>query len=176
MTLAMTHQGLSGRPANPLLGYTFQPSTVAYSFTIVLSAPSCLADVLHQCVFGPSDTLRISIPPYMHGLEVHSSQRHLQTRDSDCVWYAVITFQTVHALSHSALVDMSRHDYYHIPLRLITCTCCSFGTQPTMLFVIQCRSATTYVRVSVSIPVCSRKLIMTSYSGSVIWNSITWLL
>ncbi len=73
MTLAMTHPGLSGRPANPLLGYTFQPSTVAYSFTTVLSARYCLADMLHQCVcVAPSNRLHVSILPYTHGLEVHA--------------------------------------------------------------------------------------------------------
>ena len=73
MTLAMTHQGLSGRPANPLLGYTFQPLTVVHSFTTVLSAPSCLADVLHQSLcLAPSNILHVSILPYMHGLEVHA--------------------------------------------------------------------------------------------------------
>jgi len=56
------------------------------------------------CVWpGPSNMLRISIPAYMHGLEVHSPQWPSQTRN--CVWYAAITSQSVHALSHSALLD-----------------------------------------------------------------------
>ena len=45
----------------------------------------------------------MSILPYMHGLEVHSSQWPSQTRN--CMWYAASTFQSVHALTYSALLD-----------------------------------------------------------------------
>ncbi len=47
-----------------------------------------------------------------------------------------------------------------------------FRTQLPVLSITQCRSALTHVRVSVSTLVCTRKLMMTSYTES----SITWLL